>query len=132
MTVSPTAAIPLPWRSASALSGVDPELITIARNASNEVTGRPCYVYLQFFDANWATLDQPVPLRSAIMDQMTYEVVGPSQAGITLTAEGVFAARNAVPFAFYTDRDQNARFPGDRGLEVVPSLIHHIVEWPVA
>lgn len=112
------------------LSGVWPELVTIAKQQSTEVKGRPCYVYLQFFGEDWQTLDSPIAIRSGIMDQMTYEATGPDTRTITLTAESIFAARNSAPFAFYTDRDQNARFPGDRGLELIAGFVNKNVAWP--
>lgn len=113
------------------LSGVDSRLVTLAKNSADEVKGRPCNVYLQFFNEDWSSaLDSPVLLKAAIMDVMTYRVIGPSKREITLTAEGIFVARNYSPYAYYTDRDQNARFPGDRGCELLAALIYKAVTWP--
>lgn len=120
------AAEPLVFK----LSGVDAALVTLAKNSADEVKGRPCTVYAQFFDEDWQTLDSPLALRSGVMDQMSYEAIGPDQRVITLTAEGIFAARGAAPFAFYTDRDQQARFPGDLGLEAIGSMLNRTVTWP--
>lgn len=112
------------------LSGVWPELVTIAKQSADDVKGRLCTVSVQFFEDDWSPLDQPIALRSAVMDQMQYQATGPDQRNISLTAEGLFAARGQAPFAYYTDRDQNARFAGDRGLEGVAALIYRIVTWP--
>lgn len=112
------------------LSGVEPQFVTLAKQSSDDVKNRPCTVFIQFFDEAWRPLDQPIALRSAVMDQLQYEAVGVDQRNITLTAEGLFAARGQAPFAYYTDRDQNARFAGDRGLEGVASLQYRVVTWP--
>ena len=123
---SDLAAVKLSFK----LSGVDRELVTLAKQSAETVKGRPCTVYAQFFDEEWQTLDAPLPLQSAIMDQMSYEATGPDQRNITLTAEGLFAARGSAPFAMYTDRDQQARFPGDLALKDISSLIYRVVTWP--
>ena len=120
------AAEPLTFR----LSGVDSDLITIAKNSADEVKNNPCNVYLQFFNEDWSTLGDAVLVKSAIMDQLTYRAVGPTQREIMLTAEGIFVARNYAPYAFYTDRDQNSRFPDDRGVELMGSLVYKTVTWP--
>jgi hypothetical protein len=112
------------------ISGVDAAMIAIARQGADEAKGYSCNVYLQFFNESWEILDSPILLKSAIMDQINYRTVGPTQRDITLTAESIFVARNYAPYAYYTDRDQNARFPGDRGLELIGSMIYKTVTWP--
>lgn len=112
------------------LSGVDAAMIAIAKNSAVQVKNKSCAVYVQFFDADWKTLDQPVALRSGIMDQMTYTATGPASRTIKLTAEGLFVARNAAPFAYYTDRDQKARYAGDGFFKLVSTLIVKQITWP--
>ena len=46
------------------------------------------------------------------------------QAFLTLRVESNFARRNATPLGEYTDRDQQRRHPGDRGAELVASLVN--------
>ena len=121
------------------LSGVDATIVRLARQASDRVKDRRCTVYLQFFDlhpddasvAPWSLLDTPFAVWSGLMDQMTYSAQGPSQRGVTLTAESFWTNRRRPPYGFYTDRDQNARFPGDRGLEQVVDLVNKTNRWPV-
>lgn len=112
------------------MSGVDAALVTIAKNSATEVPNQPCNVYLQFFDEAWAPLDDPILLKSAEMDVMSYVTTGPSKRDISLTAESIFVARNFAPYAYYTDRDQNKRVTGDRGLELVGTLNFKVVTWP--
>lgn len=112
------------------VSGVSPELVAIAKDSANEAKGYPVNVYLQFFGEDWQPLDNVILLRSAIMDQLRFSTTGPQLREVTCTAEGIFVARNYAPYAYYTDRDQNARFPGDRGLELVGGLVYKVVTWP--
>jgi hypothetical protein len=121
------------------LSGIDSGLVTLARQASDRVKDRRVTVYIQFFDVTptdagtqpWSTLDQPYAVATGIMDQMTFSAQGPSERGITLTAESPWVNRRRPAYGLYTDRDQNARFPGDRGLEQVPNLVQKTIRWPV-
>ena len=121
------------------LSGIDAELVRLARQASDRVKDRRVTVYIQFFDATpddagiqpWANLDQPYAIWTGIMDQMTYTANGPAERGITVTAESLWTNRRRPPYGLYTDRDQNARFPGDRGLEQVVNLVTKTIRWPV-
>ena len=126
-------------RTTFTLSGVDPEIVSLARNASDRVKDRQCVVYIQFFEITptsgdvqpWSPLDEPYAMASLIMDQMTYAAEGPAQRSITLTAESIWTGRRKPAYGRYTDRDQNARFPGDRGLEQLPDLVQKTIRWPV-
>lgn len=121
------------------LSGVDATLVTMARSASDRVKDRRVTVYIQFFDVTptdasvqpWSLLDAPYAIWSGIMDQMSYSAQGPGQRSITLSAESLWTNRRRPPYGFWTDRDQNSRFPGDRGLEQVVNLVAKTIRWPV-
>lgn len=121
------------------LSGIDAALVTLARNASDRVKDRRATIYIQFFDVTpddasvepWSRLDEPFAVSSWLMDQMTYSAQGASERSISLTAESLWTNRRRPAFGLYTDRDQNKRFPGDRGLEQVPSLVQKQSRWPV-
>ncbi|WP_108398794.1 hypothetical protein [Devosia submarina] len=119
------------------LSGVDSAIVTLARQSSARVKDRPCQVFIQFFEIApggdqmpWQPLDAPYAIWSGIMDQMSYAADGPSQRRVTLTAESIWTGRRRPAYGFWTDRDQNARFPGDRGLEQVVNLVMKTVRWP--
>lgn len=121
------------------LSGIDAQLVLLARQASDRVKDRRCTVYIQFFDIApsdasvqaWSTLDDPFAIWSGRMDQMSYTAQGPAQRGISLTAESLWTNRRKPAYGYWTDRDQNARFPGDRGLEQVVNLVSKTIRWPV-
>lgn len=130
-----TAANPMTFT----LSGVDAEIVTLARNASDRVKGRRVFVYLQFFDVTptdagvqpWTPLDLPDVIKTGTMEQMRYVADGPTSRQVIVTAEGLWTGRNRPPFGLYTDRDQQSRFPGDRGLEQVSDLVSKVIRWPV-
>jgi len=121
------------------LSGIDPDLVTLARLSSDRVKDRRATVYIQFFDINpndgavqpWSKLDAPYAVWSGLMDQISYSAQGPTERSITVTAESLWTNRRRPAYGLYTDRDQNARFPGDRGLEQVASLVSKTIRWPV-
>jgi hypothetical protein len=112
------------------LSGVSPDIVALARNQSDLVKGRDVTVYIQFFDENWQPLDEMYAVWSGILDQMKYSAIGPIQRTVTVTAEGLWTNRRRPVWGLYTDRDQNQRFPGDRGLEQVSDLVNKTIHWP--
>lgn len=111
------------------LSGVDATLLAIAADSRSEVAGRRCAVYWQFLDESTGTaLDDPIALWVGTMDVMTF-AAGVDAQSITLTAETRFSRRVRAPWGMLTDADQQARYPGDRGLEFMPTLISKTVDW---
>lgn len=110
------------------LSGVTPDMIAAARNGSVEVKNRPVTVYLQFV-GEARPLDEPLALWAGIMDTLKFAGSGPSDRRIVLTAETLFVRRRRAPFGYYTDADQQARFPGDRGMEFTAALVNKTVPW---
>ncbi len=114
------------------LSGVDATIVQMARQASDRVKDRRITVYVNFWDVtDMVPLDQPYAIWSGKMDQMTYTAHGEGLRSVQLTAESVWVNRRRPPYGFFTDRDQNARFPGDRGLEQVVDLVQKTIRWPV-
>lgn len=122
------------------VSGVDPDIVAQARASSDRVKGRRAVVYIQFFhtsptdagDQVHSLLDTPYAVWSGKMDQVQFSASGPSLRTITVTAETLWASRNRPRYGLYTDRDQNGRFPGDRGLEQVSSLVSKTIRWPTS
>lgn len=112
------------------LSGVEPDQVSKALEASDEVKGRPAVVYLQFFDDAWAPLDSPYALMTGSMDKMSIAADGPTARTISVTVEWLFARRAIPRFGMLSDRDQKARFPGDRGLEQMASMQSKSIAWP--
>ena len=107
------------------------EMLALALDAKNRVRDRAVTVYLQLFameDVEVAGSDilsgqpigSPIALFNGTMQRMPWSADGPDQRKITIEAEGLFFRRNAPPRGRWTDADQKARYPGDRGLERLP------------
>lgn len=110
------------------LSGVDSELIAFAAGNEQQVTNRPMTVYLQFLSDRFECFDNPVAVWSGIMDRLSFRA-GTGTQTITLAAETLFYKRIRAQYAYMTDRDQQARWPGDRGMEFMPTLRNKTVTW---
>lgn len=113
------------------LSGVDPGLIADALNSSDEVSNQPVDVLFQYFDENFACLDNPYVLWSGLMDVMRVRQRGPDECVVEVSAEPPFARRTLPPLGNLSDREQQRFFPGDTGCSFIPSLISTAAIWPV-
>lgn len=113
------------------LSGVDPVLKSKVREASAEAKGRPVRFYMQFFDENLQTLDSPYAVHTGVMDQLSVSAPNAETRTIEMTVEGLFTRRAIPPFGMLSNRDQQARFPGDRGLEYVTAMQSKTTNWPI-
>lgn len=112
------------------LSGVDPGLLPDVTAAETKVKGRPGTIYLQFFDEDWKPLDEPYAVFPGIMDVMSFQAAAGS-ATISLTLEGLFTRRGVPAWGYLSNISQQRLFPGDRGLEEVPSMREAQPYWPV-
>ncbi|GEP12252.1 hypothetical protein [Methylobacterium gnaphalii] len=112
------------------LSGVSARVAALARQQSALVKGREVRVSVQFCAEDLALLDAPVEVYSGSLDVMTYQALGSGIFSVQTTAESPWTGRNKPPFGFLTDADQQARYPGDRGLELVAGLVAKTILWP--
>ncbi|MBN8994344.1 MAG: hypothetical protein J0H94_03895 [Rhizobiales bacterium] len=112
------------------LSGVDPTFVALANNAES-TEGRDVTIWGQFLDDDCQPLDDKWVIRQLIMDRPAYQANGPTSRTVTLSAETIWTNRNRAANAYYSDRDQQARFPGDLGCVFIPTLRHKKVPWPV-
>ncbi|MHC2087211.1 hypothetical protein [Methylobacterium sp. CM6244] len=112
------------------LAGTNARTAALARSQRTLVKGRDVWVYIQFFTDTWALLDQPAVIWQGEMDQMKFEAKGNGIYNVSVSAECPWANRSKAPYGYLTDTDQNARFPGDRGLEQVASLPGKTIYWP--
>lgn len=111
------------------LSGVDPRVVALARQQSAKVKGRDCAVFIQLFNEDWSLRGDHLHVWSGALDVMTYKG-SDGVYTVELTAENIWAARRKPAFGFYTDADQQARFPGDLGCQFVASLPGKTINWP--
>lgn len=112
------------------LSGVNPAILAEAMNTSDEVYGRDVNVYIQFFDETFQPLDNPYVCWAGMMDVMHVKH-NVDTCTIELTAESLFFRRALAPLGTLSDRDQQRFFPGDTGLQVMPTMVAKSVLWPV-
>jgi hypothetical protein len=117
------------------ISGVDSRLLALAISEDrSEYIGRHVKVFYQFFDSDWSLLDAPVARAAGIIDgfEVTRQPMEPAgtRRVITLTAQNIFYGRGSPPASFYTNTDQNIRFPGDRGLAYLSELQDTNIPFP--
>ncbi|MFG6081596.1 hypothetical protein ACEUZ9_002220 [Paracoccus litorisediminis] len=111
-----------------------PEMLGLALAAKARVRDRAVIVYQQLFAVeamagftpagtevmSGQPIGSPGSLFSGTMQKMPWSASGPSQRSLTVTAEGLFFRLNAPPRGRWTDADQKARYPGDKGCERLP------------
>lgn len=117
------------------LSGINSQIVTIARDEfAEEAKDRLVRVLIQFHNAEddraLTLYDAPFAIWSGRMQVPRFEIQGPRKRKITVTAESLFSLRSRPSFSQYTDKDQQLRFPGDRGFEAVAGLVNKTVTWP--
>ena len=102
-----------------------PEMLANAIRAKDRVRDRDVTVYLQMIAVEpidggiqrGQPLGAPIPMFVGTMQRMPWSASGPEQRTIQIEAEGLFYRLNAPPRGRWTDADQKARWPGDRGME---------------
>jgi hypothetical protein len=110
------------------LSGADASVMAIlADEDRGDYIGRLLIIYGMFCDRNWQPLVAPMALAAGIMGTVTVSRGWDDKQKawvrkIILPADNIFYGRGGAPASFYTDRDQQTRFPGDTGLQYIPGL----------
>lgn len=108
------------------LSGVPSDLISAGLTA--EYQGRPCRIYVGVLDGGNNIIADPVNIFTGLMDVMSLDD-DPEFPVISLTAESELVVLNKARDRRYTHEDQQIDFPGDLGLEFVPSLQDKEINW---
>jgi hypothetical protein len=113
------------------LSGVEPTFVAAARGMP-PVRGGAQQIWLQFFDAaTLQPLDDRLLIADRVMDVMRWSGSGPNQRTVSVTSEDVWADRQTAEYGNWSNADQTALFPDDRGLEFVAELVPgRRVTWP--
>lgn len=125
------------------LSGIDAQVMRLARDEfAAEVRGRSARAFIQFFGVadvgdpdNQRPLDRPYPVWWGKLLVPTFDFPpiaadGSAERSISITAESLFSLRSRPKYSMNTDRDQQARFSGDKGFEFAPALVHMVLTWP--
>lgn len=113
----------------ASLSGVDPANVASALDVATEIAGRELTVLLQFFDEDWQAFPEQIVTWRGFMDRAPIRAPDVNTRTIGIVAETVFALRGLPPWGWYTDRDQQKRFPGDLGLIEVPAMVNRNKPW---
>ena len=120
-----------------------PEMLGLALAAKSRVRERAVTIYLQMFaNVRMAAftpgggeiltgdpVGSPMALYSGLMMRMPWSASGSTERRIRLECEGLFFRRNAPPRGRWTDSDQKARYPGDRGFERLPIYVNYETGW---
>ncbi|KOX49888.1 hypothetical protein ADL19_19710 [Streptomyces purpurogeneiscleroticus] len=112
------------------LEGVTSASINDFRNAETEIYGRLCRILFQFFDPEtFAPIGNPVVALRGRMDQLTHSAADANTWTMDLTVTRPFSRRGLPPLGNLTDRDQQTRYPGDRGLFLMQAMINRRRPW---
>lgn len=102
---------------------------------TDEVQQRMVTIALQLFDEDWQPIGVPIPLFRGFMQppkvtRSTMEDAEGAIQSISISAENIFYGRARPPNGRNTDRDQQARSPGDKFFGFVASLVYKIIRYP--
>lgn len=108
------------------LTGVDAGLVSTV--LGEQYQGKPCQIwYCPLNPDNGQLVGVPIRIFAGRIDTMDIEVG--ETASITLTAESRLIDFFRPRVSRYTDAEQQARFPGDLGLQYVNSLQDKQIVW---
>lgn len=123
----------------------DEEMLGHIEEDAEEASGREVNVWLQFFDVrqmdeagnwvDWQPLSDPLSLFWGRMGPLGVQRTPPGDDGratrvISVSAQNAFLNRSRPAFAWFTDRDQKSRSPGDNMFILVSQLTEGTVRWP--
>lgn len=121
--------------SLSGLPGQALDLLSVALADTPEVDQQMLTVFLQLFTDEWQPAGTPIPIFRGFMQPPSVSrsamqgTDGASQS-ISVVAENIFYSRSRPAYGRCTDRDQQARSPGDRFFGFVASLISKTITYP--
>lgn len=118
---------------ASFTIAADKSLVKLLLEDKEEYFNRPITVFMQPFAIDMGPLDTPAAIWSGYMDAPSIDnAQGGSIRTLTISAESIFTNRATPPYGTYSDRDQQARYPGDTGCTYLSTLIFKNMtsEWP--
>lgn len=121
---------------ALSFSLVNPALLAATLGNVEGYRGRPARLWLQLFDEAFQPAGAPVLRWSGVMDKVQVSRTPAAQGGgnsagkieLLCSRAGVARARNAQGLRL-SHAQQQQRFPGDLGLEYVPTLIEKPSLW---
>lgn len=121
--------------SLDGLPGQSLDILSKALEETPDVEQRMVTASLQLFDADWQSVGIPIPVFRGFMQPpgVTRTPMQGEEGGVqsvSLTAENIFFGRSRPPYGRNTDRDQQARSPGDKIFRFVASLMNKRIPYP--
>lgn len=107
------------------LSGVPPEYVSLA--LGEQYRGRAVRLWVAPLTSDYLVLADPVPVWSGRMDTM--RVVLGAEATIEVQCESRAATWGRPQTRRWTDAEQQARYPGDRGCAFVAQILDREIVW---
>jgi len=117
------------------LPGVDEKILASALEETPEANQRSVNTSLQLFDNDWQPQGSPIGIWWGFLQppKVSRSAMQDDQGGVqtvSISAENAFFNRSRPPSGRYTDRDQQARSPGDKFLQFVSSLLFKVFVYP--
>jgi len=108
------------------LSGVNPAVLTAVLN--EDYLNRTAICYIAALDDDNAIIGTPINYFDAKVDSVSANFG--KTANISIIARDKLADWNRATIERYTDQDQQARYPGDKGFEFVTEIANKEIIWP--
>lgn len=112
-----------------------PEMVARCDNQESEVNGRRVQVLYQLFSTveqdghhRGTLIGDPISVFLGRMKDMTSTSTADARE-IELECYGRMSQQGRPPYGRWTNTDQQARYPGDRGLEFIPTLRDKAITW---
>jgi hypothetical protein len=121
--------------SLDGLPGMSLDFLAKALEDTREVDQQLVTISLQLFDEDWQTVGSPIAVFRGFMQppKVTRSVMMGTEGGtqgVSIVAENIFFGRSRPPYGRNTDRDQQARYPGDKFFGFVSSLVFKKIGYP--
>jgi hypothetical protein len=110
------------------MSGVDPDIVTMANGDVGDMIDRMVAIYLQPLNSS-GLYGLPVSLGRRIMKNLESSRDAGTRT-IAVNHEGFYTGKRRPPAGLLSDRDQQKRHPGDKGLERIFALLFKQEAWP--
>ena len=108
------------------LSGINPAVLSAVLN--EDYLNRPAICHIAPLDDDNQIIGTPILYFDAKVDSVSASFG--NTASISITARDKLADWNRPRIERYTDQDQQARYPGDKGFEFVTSIASKEIIWP--
>lgn len=108
------------------LTGIPNDLIATVLGENYQ--GRPAKIYIGFFNlTTYQMIAEPELLDSGLMDVTVIDEG--QECSVSVTAESRIASWSRPNVRRYTDAEQQARYPGDKGLEFISQASQNEIVW---